>query len=51
VVAALLGWLVLGETLTAIQVLGMAVILGGIALVTGYWQPIPRARSGGPASG
>jgi drug/metabolite transporter (DMT)-like permease len=51
VVAALLGWLVLGETLTAIQVLGMAVILGGIALVTGYWQPIPRTRHGGHASG
>jgi drug/metabolite transporter (DMT)-like permease len=43
-IAALLGWLVLGETLTWIQVLGMAVILGGIALVSGYWQPLPRPR-------
>jgi drug/metabolite transporter (DMT)-like permease len=41
-VAALLGWLVLGETLSWIQLVGMAVILGGIALVTGYWQPLPR---------
>jgi drug/metabolite transporter (DMT)-like permease len=41
-VAALLGWLVLGETLSWIQIAGMAVILGGIALVTGYWQPLPR---------
>jgi drug/metabolite transporter (DMT)-like permease len=43
-VAALLGWLVLGESLSWIQILGMGVILSGIALVTGYWQPIPRAR-------
>lgn len=43
-VAAVMGWLVLGETLSWIQVLGMAVILAGIALVTGYWQPIPRQR-------
>jgi drug/metabolite transporter (DMT)-like permease len=50
-VAALLGWLVLDEILSGLQVCGMAVILVGIALVTGYWQPIPRARSGGPASG
>ncbi len=41
-VAALLGWLVLGETLSWIQIAGMAVILAGIALVTGYWQPLPR---------
>ena len=41
-VAALLGWLVLGETLSWIQLTGMAVILAGIALVTGYWQPLPR---------
>jgi drug/metabolite transporter (DMT)-like permease len=47
-VAALLGWLVLGETLSAVQVFGMAVILGGIALVTGYWQPIPRTRPADP---
>jgi drug/metabolite transporter (DMT)-like permease len=42
VVAALLGWLVLYEELGALQVAGMAVILLGTALVTGYWQPIPR---------
>ena len=42
-VAALLGWLVLGETLSWIQIAGMAVILAGIALVTGYWQPLPRS--------
>ncbi len=41
-VAALAGWLVLGETLSWVQIVGMAVILGGIALVTGYWQPLPR---------
>ncbi|MET0293296.1 MAG: EamA family transporter [Steroidobacteraceae bacterium] len=42
-VAALLGWLVLGETLSWIQLVGMAVILAGIALVTGYWRPLPRS--------
>jgi len=49
-VAALLGWLVLDETLSWIQVAGMAVILAGIALVTGYWQPLPRrlANEAGP---
>ena len=41
-VAALAGWLVLGETLSWVQIVGMAVILGGIALVTGYWRPLPR---------
>jgi drug/metabolite transporter (DMT)-like permease len=40
-VAAVLGWLVLGETLSWVQVGGMAVILAGIALVTGYWRPLP----------
>ena len=45
-VAALLGWLVLGETLSWIQLVGMAVILAGIALVTGYWQPLPRSLAG-----
>jgi drug/metabolite transporter (DMT)-like permease len=40
-VAALLGWLILGETLSWTQVAGIAVILAGIALVTGYWQPLP----------
>jgi drug/metabolite transporter (DMT)-like permease len=43
-VAAVAGWLLLGETLTWVQVAGMAVILGGIALVTGYWQPLPPSR-------
>lgn len=47
-VAALFGWLLLGETLTWIQIAGMAVILFGIALVTGYLSPLPRnpARAG-----
>jgi drug/metabolite transporter (DMT)-like permease len=40
-VAAVLGWLVLGEALSWVQVAGMAVILAGIALVTGYWRPLP----------
>jgi drug/metabolite transporter (DMT)-like permease len=39
-IAALLGWLVLGERLTASQVLGMAVVLGGVVLVS--W---PATRS------
>jgi drug/metabolite transporter (DMT)-like permease len=42
-IAALLGWLVLDETLGVAQVAGMAVILVAIALVTGYagwlWRP------------
>ena len=42
-VAALLGWLILDETLSWIQIVGMAVILAGIALVTGYWRPLPRS--------
>jgi drug/metabolite transporter (DMT)-like permease len=41
-VAALLGWLVLDEALSWIQVAGMGVILAGVALVTGYWRPLPR---------
>jgi drug/metabolite transporter (DMT)-like permease len=45
VVAALLGWLVLGETLSWVKIAGMAVILAGIALVTGYWQPLPPSRA------
>ena len=43
-VAAVAGWLLLGETLTWVQIAGMAVILAGIALVTGYWQPLPPSR-------
>jgi drug/metabolite transporter (DMT)-like permease len=43
-VAAIAGWLLLGETLTWVQFAGMAVILAGIALVTGYWQPLPPRR-------
>jgi drug/metabolite transporter (DMT)-like permease len=34
VVAAILGWLLLGETLSAVQILGSAVILVGVGLVT-----------------
>jgi drug/metabolite transporter (DMT)-like permease len=41
-IAALFGWLLLGETLSWIQIAGMAVILFGIALVTGYLSPLPR---------
>lgn len=43
-VAALLGWLILGERLSWLQVTGMFVILAGTALVTGYWRPLPRRR-------
>ena len=43
-VAAIAGWLLLGETLSWVQLAGMAVILAGIALVTGYWQPLPPSR-------
>jgi drug/metabolite transporter (DMT)-like permease len=42
-VAALIGWLALGETLALIQIIGMIVILLGIALVTGYLRPLPRS--------
>jgi drug/metabolite transporter (DMT)-like permease len=49
-IAALLGWLILGETLSWIQVLGMAVILSGIALVSGYWQPLPRPQAASPGT-
>ena len=41
-VASLIGWLALGESLSWIQLTGMAVILFGIALVTGYLRPLPR---------
>ena len=43
-VAAVAGWLLLGEALTWVQVAGLGVILAGIALVTGYWQPLPPPR-------
>ncbi len=33
-IATVLGWLVLGETLTPQQVLGMLIVLGGVVLVT-----------------
>jgi drug/metabolite transporter (DMT)-like permease len=42
-VAALIGWLALGETLAWVQIIGMIVILLGVALVTGYWRPLPRS--------
>jgi drug/metabolite transporter (DMT)-like permease len=42
-VAALIGWLALEETLAWIQIIGMLVILLGIALVTGYLRPLPRS--------
>ncbi|HEU4531554.1 MAG TPA: EamA family transporter, partial [Steroidobacteraceae bacterium] len=38
-VAAVLGWIFLGEVLTGVQLIGMAVIMGGFALVT--WRPRP----------
>ncbi len=33
-IATVLGWIVLGETLTPQQMLGMLVVLGGVVLVT-----------------
>jgi len=33
-IATLLGWMVLGESLTPQQILGMLVVLGGVVLVT-----------------
>ncbi len=41
-IASILGWLILGEQLSWLQVAGMVVILIGTALVTGYWRPLPR---------
>ena len=41
-VAALLGWLALGEGLDARQVAGMAVILAAIALASGYAERLVR---------
>ena len=43
-IAAVAGWLALGEALAWIEIVGMGVILGGIALVTGYWRPLPPRR-------
>jgi drug/metabolite transporter (DMT)-like permease len=34
IVAAVIGWLMLGETLTGLQLVGSAVIIGGVALVS-----------------
>lgn len=45
VVAAAAGWLLLGESLTGAQIAGVGVVFAGIALVTGYWQPLPRPRA------
>lgn len=41
-IAALLGWLALGETLTPMKLAGMVVILLGVALVTGYAGRLTR---------
>lgn len=46
VIAALLGWLLLDETLSWVQIVGMLVILLGTALVTGYLRPLPRIPRG-----
>ena len=46
-IAALAGWLLLGETLGWVQVAGMGVILFGISLVTGYITPLPPRRPPG----
>lgn len=43
-IAALLGWIVLAERLSWLQIAGMVVILVGTALVTGYWRPLPRRQ-------
>ena len=43
-VAAVAGWLLPGESLTRAQIAGLGVIPGGIAPVTGYWQPLPPPR-------
>lgn len=42
-IAALLGWLVLDERLSVVQLAGMAVILLAVALVTGYLGRLRRA--------
>jgi drug/metabolite transporter (DMT)-like permease len=38
VIAVLLGWVVLGEALSAPQAAGVAIVLVSVALVTGYFQ-------------
>lgn len=47
-IAAMLGWLVLDEALEPLQLLGMVVILAGVALATGYlgagWRLAARRR-------
>ncbi len=50
-IAALFGWLLLDERLGWIQLVGMAVILGGITLVTGYWRPLPPRQRARPEAG
>ena len=44
-IAAILGWVLLDETLSWLQITGMLVILLGIALVTGYLRPMPRVAT------
>ncbi len=46
-IAALLGWWILDETLGWSQMVGMLVILLGVALVTGYLRPMPRNPAAG----
>lgn len=49
--AILLGVLVLGETLTALQILGVAVILSGLLVMDGrLWRRLTAPRSGGGAT-
>lgn len=48
IVAALLGWLVLGERLAPAQLAGMLVILVAVALVTGYAERLLRRSRRSP---
>jgi drug/metabolite transporter (DMT)-like permease len=41
-IAALLGWLILGEALALVQVAGMLVLLVAISLVTGFGGRLAR---------
>jgi len=50
-VAAVVGWLVLNETLAWTQIAGMLVILVGVALATGYWTPMPKNPAPTPGPG